>query len=149
MWPDSTGFLSLILCLQALRMEGADVEIFPSSLTLPGGSEQSQFVLVSIPRATGEVKVLGKGVWFLFGGVSWGCVFLTGYEATVFGIHHKCDVKITGNPIIQVISKLPQLGVRTFPVFSGDGGGAVETDVGGRRASRTGLDKFELLDGER
>ena len=36
------------------------VEIFPSSLTLPGGSEQSQFVLVNIPHETGEVTVLGK-----------------------------------------------------------------------------------------
>lgn len=41
-------------------MEGAEVEIFPSSLTLPGESEQSQFVLVSIPHATGEIVVKGK-----------------------------------------------------------------------------------------
>lgn len=42
-------------------MEGSRVEIFPSSLTLPGGSEQSQFVLVSIPHETGVVTVLGEG----------------------------------------------------------------------------------------
>lgn len=42
-------------------MEGSRVEIFPSSLTLPGGSEQSQFVLVNIPHETGVVTVLGEG----------------------------------------------------------------------------------------
>jgi hypothetical protein len=41
-------------------MEGSKVEIFPSSLTLPGGSEQSQFVLVNIPHETGVVTVVGK-----------------------------------------------------------------------------------------
>ncbi len=40
------------------------MEIFPSSLTLPGGSEQSLFTLVSIPQEPGIVSVLGK-VWQL------------------------------------------------------------------------------------
>ena len=41
-------------------MEGSGIEIFPSSLTLPGGAEQSQFALVSIPHETGVVTVQGK-----------------------------------------------------------------------------------------
>lgn len=40
--------------------EGAKIEIFPSTLKLPGGSEQSQFVLVSIPHEAGTVTVLGE-----------------------------------------------------------------------------------------
>ena len=132
------------------------MDIFPSSLTLPGGSEQSQFVLVSIPRATGEITVQGKWVWSSTilsprGHLKVGVSFLTpGYEATVFGVHHKCDMKIAGNPIIRVISKLPQLGVRSFPVLSPEGGGgAVEEGVAGRRTSKSGIEKFDLMDGER
>lgn len=41
-------------------MKGVQVEIFPSSLTLPGGAEQSQFALVSIPHEVGTVEVLGE-----------------------------------------------------------------------------------------
>ncbi len=36
------------------------MEIFPSSLTLPCGSEQSHFALVSIPHEPGVVTVTGK-----------------------------------------------------------------------------------------
>lgn len=50
-----------MLYVQALLMDGAMAEIFPSSLTLPAGAEQSQFALVSIPHETGIVNVLGKG----------------------------------------------------------------------------------------
>ena len=67
----------------------------------------------------------------------------------MFGVFHKCDVKISGNPIIRVISKLPQLGVRSFPVLSAEGGGAMEIGAGGRRTSKAGMEKFELMDGER
>lgn len=72
-----------------------------------------------------------------------------GYEATVFGVYHKCEVKISGNPIIRVISKLPQLGVRSFPAPSAEGGEAVDVGIGGRRASKVGMEKFDLMDGER
>ncbi len=72
-----------------------------------------------------------------------------GYEATVFGVYHKCEVKISGNPIIRVVSKLPQLGVRNFPVLSAEGGGTMDVGVGGRRASKVGVEKFDLMDGER
>ena len=41
-------------------MEGVKVEIFPSSLTLPRGTEQSQFALVIIPHEVGLVTVLGN-----------------------------------------------------------------------------------------
>ncbi len=135
-------------------MEGAEVEIFPSSLTLPGGSEKSQFVLVSIPRATGEITVPGNRV--VHGSHHARCLTSSGrvplspgYEAEVFGVYHKCDVKISGNPIIRVVSKLPQLGVRSFPALSTEGGVALEVVTGGRRASKAGLEKFDLLDGER
>ena len=148
-------------------MEGSKVEIFPSSLTLPGKSEKSQFVLVNIPHETGVVSVLGKegGRGGERGGREGGgeggggrggerggrggegrcgllSVVLPGYEAKVFGVHHKCHVKIPGNPIIRVIPKLPLLQARSFPL-------AAEATHGERRMSKAGLDKFDLLDGER
>ena len=68
----------------------------------------------------------------------------------MFGVYHKCEVKISGNPIIRVVSKLPQLGVRSFPVLSAEGDGAIDVGVGGRRTSKVGLvEKLDLMDGER
>ncbi len=49
------------MIIQALIIEGSGVEIYPSSMTLPGGCEHAQFVLVNIPHETGIVTVLGKG----------------------------------------------------------------------------------------
>lgn len=71
-----------------------------------------------------------------------------GYEATVFGVHYQCSVKIPDNPIIRVIPKLPLLQVRSFPVLTS----AATEDMGElkqRRSSKVGLEKFHLLDGER
>lgn len=152
-------------------MEGSKVEIYPSSLTLPVGPEESQFVLVSVPCETGLVNVLGK---LTKGGLEWiislfpvpfhscfrssnftegwGLFFfsLAGYEGTVFGVHHKCNMKISGNPFIRVIPQFPLLKVRSFPIQTaaasekGEGQG-----VGGRRVSKAGIEKFDLMDGER
>ena len=81
-----------------------------------------------------------------------------GYEATVFGVHSKCLMKIPGDPVIQVVPPLPQLRVNTFPVFKRGGG---SDDAKGkspdklclnradsRRSSMGARDKFELMDGE-
>lgn len=62
----------------------------------------------------------------------------------MFGVHHKCSVKIPGNPIIRVIPKLPLLQARSFSSAP-----TAEATPSGRRTSKAGLDKFDLLDGER
>lgn len=72
-------------------------------------------------------------------------MFALGYEATVFGVHYKCNVKIPGDPLIRVIPKLPLLQVRSFPMPMAGG----EVGVGGRRLSKTSIEKFDLIDGER
>ena len=60
-WTDYVTInIPTLSLIQALLMEGADVDIFPSSLTLPVGSELSPFVLVSVPRQPGIITVLGK-----------------------------------------------------------------------------------------
>ena len=53
------------------------VNASPSSLTLPPLSEPQEFDLLCIPLEAGELNVLG-------------------YEATVFGVHNQCTVKIPG-----------------------------------------------------
>lgn len=83
------------------------------------------------PRATYERRTLAVG-----------------YEATVFGVHYQCSVKIPEDPIIRVIPILPLLQVRSFPVPTS----AVEETNGGvkqRRPSKAGVELVELLDGER
>lgn len=70
-----------------------------------------------------------------------------GYEATVFGVHHTCDVKIPGDPIITVVPKMPRLRVRCFPVAVSKEEEA-EVGLGGRRLSKASMEKFDLMDGE-
>ena len=72
-----------------------------------------------------------------------------GYEATVFGVHYTCHVKIAGDPIIRVIPQLPLLKVRGYPCMAipertEDTGGASE-----RKISKAGVEELSLLDGER
>ena len=62
---------------QAIISDGVKVNASPSSLTLPPLSEPQEFDLLSIPLEAGELNILG-------------------YEATVFGVHNKCMVKISG-----------------------------------------------------
>ena len=62
---------------QAIISDGVKVNASPSSLTLPPLSEPQEFDLLCIPLEPGELNVLG-------------------YEATVFGVHNKCMVKISG-----------------------------------------------------
>lgn len=100
-----------------------------------------QLVSSSIPLLLSKLKLhRGVGPFFFFS--------LAGYEATVFGVHHKCNMKISGNPFIRVIPQFPLLKVRSFPIQTalekGEGQG-----VGGRRVSKAGIEKFDLMDGER
>ena len=68
----------------------------------------------------------------------------------MFGVYHKCYMKIAGDPIIRVIPRLPLLKVRVFPVLGTGGSGVCEDMyVGGRRLSKACQDKFDLMDGER
>ena len=62
---------------QAIISDGVKVNASPSSLTLPPLSEPQEFDLLCIPLEAGELNILG-------------------YEATVFGVHNKCMVKISG-----------------------------------------------------
>ena len=62
---------------QTIISDGVKVNASPSSLTLPPLSEPQEFDLLCIPLEAGELNILG-------------------YEATVFGVHNKCMVKISG-----------------------------------------------------
>ena len=162
------------------------MEIFPSSLTLPGGSEQSHFALVSVPHEPGIVNVLGK-VWscsivqlYLWVGESilealvmlllllLLLLLFSGYEATVFGVHYECYKKVQDDPVIRVVPKLPLVKIKSVLVTTseeeeegGGEGGKKEcgvrrrsqsdavTDAKKKKISQVGLNKFELLDGER
>lgn len=64
--------------------DGVKVDAFPSSLTLPALSDPQQFLLLAIPMEAGELNVQG-------------------YEATVFGVHNKCMVKIPGDWPVDVL----------------------------------------------
>ena len=68
----------------------------------------------------------------------------------MFGVHHQCEVKTPGDPLIRVIPKMPLLRVKSFPAGSV---GKREEDrkggAGGRRLSKASVERFELMDGER
>ena len=49
--------------LQAMLTEGAKVDAFPSSLSLPASSEPQNFILLAIPQEAGQVNILGEWVW--------------------------------------------------------------------------------------
>ena len=70
--------------LQAMVSDGVKIDAFPSSLTLPALSDPQQFLLLAIPMEAGELNVQG-------------------YEATVFGVHNKCMVKIPGDWLVDVL----------------------------------------------